>query len=495
MAQRGCRIHGGKDFTSCGLDVPFEPLDPGLKIAVGVLLRRQIGGCLLALGNRSLGRLPAVFELEPRRFTPCVQRRDLGFDFRGGHAERLDLMSIEGDLLLQPADGELAGMSQFPRFGLSRIRLGQLEPKRFGRSLDFGEMSARARFPLARLRQLRACRLDGDAERAVPLGELHLLPAAQFLAQPPVAPGFRGLPLQRSALLLHFEHDVVDAGQVLLRGFEFQLGSPPAALVLGDASRLFDQLAAIGGSGTEDLTDLSLLDDGVALDPDARVHQQVLDVLQPADLAIDQVFALTGSIQPAHQLHVADDERSLVFEQCHCRRRENAVGSDLGVGLGHYSLDVSVAVPVVALPVVAVAIPTVAIGLVAVAAGLSRTARRDTTELEANFGGGRRFPGVAAAENHVLHAIAAKALRALFAEHPRERVHDVALPAPVRTNDRGDPGIECQLGSIGKALEAGNLQAVQSHDVQVPQPKNEKAASHSGCGRIGCGSGWDASKR
>ena len=76
--------------------------------------------------------------------------------------------------------------------------------------------------------------------------------------------------------------------------------------------RFLDQLAAIGRTRAEDLPDLPLLDDGVRLHADARVHQQVLDVLEAHDLAVDEVLALARAIEPARQLHVADDQRLVV---------------------------------------------------------------------------------------------------------------------------------------------------------------------------------------
>jgi len=400
-------------------------------------------------------------------------------------------MPIEGDLLLQPPDRELARMRKLTRFGLGRVCLGQFEPEGFGRRFDLGQVGGRTHFPLTCLRQLRARGLDGRAERAIARGELHLLPAPQFLPQAAIAACLRGLPLQHTALLLHFEDDVVDAGQVLLGGFELELGGSTPALVLGDPGCLFDQLPAIGGPGAQNLADLALLDHRIALDADACVHQQVLDVLQPADLAIDQVLALARSIQTAHQLNVANNERGLVLEESHGGRREQALGGHLGVDASN-GMNVPVVVTIAIVPVAVAIAVAVAVALVPVPTlRLSGTARGDPTQLEADFGGGRRLACVASAEDHVFHAIAAEALRTLLTEHPREGVHDVALPAPVRTHDRGDPGIECQLGSIRKALEAGNLEAIQSHDVQVPFPCcNEKSRSHTGCGRIGCGSGW-----
>ena len=107
--------------------------------------------------------------------------------------------------------------------------------------------------------------------------------------------------------------------QVLLRRFELQLGLPATRLELGDARRLLDQLAPIGRLRAEDLTDLALLDDGVALDADPHVHQQVLHVAQPADVAVDQILALPRPIEPAADLDVAGNR--LVDERRIRRRR------------------------------------------------------------------------------------------------------------------------------------------------------------------------------
>ena len=54
-------------------------------------------------------------------------------------------------------------------------------------------------------------------------------------------------------------------------------------------------------------------------------------------------------------------------------------------------------------------------------------------------------------EDHVLHALAAQALGALLAEHPRDGVDDVALAAAVGADDGGDAGVEGELGAIGES--------------------------------------------
>ena len=150
-----------------------------------------------------------------------------------------------------------------------------------------------------------AGRLDRVRQRAVAAREQHLLPPAHLVAQAGVAAGLRGLPLQRSALLVDFVDDVVEAREVLLRGFELELGRAAARLVLRDPRGLFDQLPPIGRARAQDHPDLALLDDGVGLLAQARVHQQFVDVLEPARLAVDQVFAFTRPIQPSRDFDLA----------------------------------------------------------------------------------------------------------------------------------------------------------------------------------------------
>src|SRR5581483_1377384 len=119
----------------------------------------------------------------------------------------------------------------------------------------------RERLALARLGQPRPRRLDRPRELPVLARAQHLLPPPQLGAQllVPTRPG--RLALERAALLLHLEDDVVDAGQVLLGGLKLQLRGPPARPVLRDACSLLDQLAPVGGARAQDDPDLPLLDD------------------------------------------------------------------------------------------------------------------------------------------------------------------------------------------------------------------------------------------
>ncbi len=135
---------------------------------------------------------------------------------------------------------------------------------------DLADPGRRRGLALARLGQPRPRRLDRLRQLAVPPREQHLLPPTQLFAQPLVAARLRRLPLQGAALLLDLEHDVVDAGEVLLRRLELQLRGAPTRLVFRDARGLFDQLTTIGRARAEDHPDLALLDDRVGLGAQAR---------------------------------------------------------------------------------------------------------------------------------------------------------------------------------------------------------------------------------
>src|SRR6185503_9793824 len=108
----------------------------------------------------------------------------------------------------------------FARLGRRRLGLDQLDPQAPEPRLAFGDARRGDRFALAGLGQPRPRRLDDFGELAILAGEEHLLPAAQPVAQPLVAPRLAGLALQRPALLFHLEDDVIDPGEVLLRGLE-----------------------------------------------------------------------------------------------------------------------------------------------------------------------------------------------------------------------------------------------------------------------------------
>src|SRR5207302_1888005 len=97
------------------------------------------------------------------------------------------------------------------------------------------EPGRRHRLAFAGVGQAGAGRSDRFRELTIFPGEEHLLPPPQLVAQLLIAARLRRLPLQRAALLLDLEDDVVNTGQVLLRCLELELGGSTTRLILRDA--------------------------------------------------------------------------------------------------------------------------------------------------------------------------------------------------------------------------------------------------------------------
>ena len=88
-------------------------------------------------------------------------------------------------------------------------------------------------------------------------------------------------------------------------GRRLQLGFREALFCfeLSDASRLFNDGAALHGLGGEDQADAALFDDGVGVWTQADAHEHLLDVAQAPGAAVDEVFALPGTVQPPADHH------------------------------------------------------------------------------------------------------------------------------------------------------------------------------------------------
>src|SRR5664279_260433 len=107
-----------------------------------------------------------------------------------------------------------------------------------------------------------------------------------------------GLAFEGIHLARDFFEDVVHAVQIRLSIFEPCFRESLLRLEFGDASRFFDDGAAIGGPAAQDLSDAALLDKRIGLRAQARAHEQLLDVTQTAELSIQQIFAVTATKQP-----------------------------------------------------------------------------------------------------------------------------------------------------------------------------------------------------
>src|SRR4051794_31807771 len=113
-----------------------------------------------------------------------------------------------------------------------------------------------------------------------------------------IAAGRARLALERAQGPLDLGDHVVEPQEVRHRLLELDLGDALARLVAGDAGGLLDQLAPLLGLAGEDHADLPLLDDGVGPDAEPGVHQQVLDLLEARDPAVEAVLPLAAAEDP-----------------------------------------------------------------------------------------------------------------------------------------------------------------------------------------------------
>ncbi len=156
--------------------------------------------------------------------------------------------------------------------------------------------------------------------------------------------------------------------------------------------------AAVLRPRAEDLADAALLDDGVAFRPEARAHEQVLNVAQAGQAAVDQVLAFARPVQAPGDGDFA-----------------RLVGRVLRVVHGH--------------------------GDQGHAGGLA-IAR--------------------SGEDHVFHSRPTQALCGLFAQHPTDGVAQVRLAAAVRTHNRRDSAaVEPEFGAIAKRFKTMQLEPLQ----------------------------------
>ena len=230
-------------------------------------------------------------------------------------------------------------------------------------------------------------------------GHVDIQPA-HLLGQLLVAPGLAGLPLERDDLPLHLADHVGEAQKVGLGVFELAQRLLLVGLVFGDAAGLLEDGAAILRPRAEDLVDLSLLEDGIGVGADAGIHEETMDVLETAGLAVDEVSAFAGT--------------------------ENAAG-DADLIVFH-------------------------------AEGFGAVGERN-----AHLGHAQRLLRVGSVEDDILHLRAAQRAGALFAQHPAHRIGNIALAAPVRPDDRGHPRLELELGLVRKTFEPHDFQTFKVH--------------------------------
>ena len=239
-----------------------------------------------------------------------------------------------------------------------------------------------------------------------------------------VALRFRRLTLQRVHLAAHFFQDVEDARQILFRALQLRFGQPFARFEFADARGLFNHATAIRGLVAENLPDAALFDDGVTFRTEAGAEEQILDIAQAGDFAIDEIFALAAAEEPAGDGDVLGP------------------GGPVGVPVG-----VSVGVSVE--------------GKFDVHGGVRQG--------HGDGGHAQRLAIPRTGEDDVFHAGATEQPGRLLTQHPTDGIAEVAFSTTVGAHNGGDAGaVEAHFGLVKERLEALNFDALESQQRSAP---------------------------
>ncbi len=236
------------------------------------------------------------------------------------------------------------------------------------------------------------------------LGEARILGAAHAQAniEDPglellVALCLQRLVLDRTDTRVDLSQHILQAGEILIHPIQAAQGLLALALELADARRLLEQKATILGAGLQQAVHLALLHHRVGVDADTGVHEELTDILQPAAVAIEQIFALARAVQLA-----AD---------------------------GHFR-------------------------------HVGRQATHVVDEGQGDLGMRGRPSILGPVKNDIHHVAAAQMPRIQLAQHPADRIDDVALATAIGAHDRGDARAKLEGGLVGEGLEAVELEAV-----------------------------------
>src|SRR5262249_55326861 len=127
------------------------------------------------------------------------------------------------------------------------------------------------------------------------------------LAQPGgvflVALGLGRLQFDRAELFFDFVEDVAQPLDVQIDALQPSESLGLARLEAANAGGLLEDGAAGARGGLQQNIEAALLDDAVGVGPGARAEEEVFDVLEAADLAVDEVLAFAGAVDAAGDLH------------------------------------------------------------------------------------------------------------------------------------------------------------------------------------------------
>ncbi len=180
----------------------------------------------------------------------------------------------------------------------------------------------------------------------------------------------------------------------------------------GDARRLLEQRAPLGGLGGDDRADPPLADERRRMCAGRGVGEQQGDVAGADVAAVDAVRRAEPALDPA------DNLQRVVGVESGClagRARKHCRGGSPGV-----------------------------------------------TQRQHHLGEVASRPRGGAGEDDVVHAAAAQRLGRPFAHHPAERLEQVRLAAAVGADDPGQAGVDPQFGGVDERFEPGEAETAES---------------------------------
>ena len=357
-----------------------------------------------ALGGDLLGiaeRQPDVLPLDDDRRLPLGGRADFLVEPDALLAELADLHAHLLAALEEPLE-----LALHLRHGLPQVResmLARLQGfPRLGLVRGQGRQArAQPVLAVAQTRQLARQPLALALEPGVVRGDQGQPELALLGLERLVLLGLLGLALERVQLPAHLVHDIAHPDQVLAGCVELGLGLVALLLVARDSRRFLDEHAALVRLRGQDVVELVLVHDRIGPRVRAGAGEEVQDVAQARRALVQEVFALARPVEPAADGHFGP------------RHRERAV----------------------------------------------------VTEDQFDLGEADRLARGRAVEDEIFHLLAAERLRALLAEGPADRFRDVALAAPVRPDDRGDPGHDLQDALFRERFEAVQRDGFEAHGV------------------------------
>jgi len=139
------------------------------------------------------------------------------------------------------------------------------------------------------------------------------------------------LVLEAFQLVIDLEQEILYPRQVLLRSIQLLPGLFLPRLIDGNPRGLLQHPATAIVLVLDDIIHHPQLDNGIAVRAHPRIHEQVLDILQPAGDIIEPVFALPAFIELSRDCHRAEFRRQEILRilkgQAHLGKTGGAAGS------------------------------------------------------------------------------------------------------------------------------------------------------------------------